>query len=240
MGAASSTESNKSLVKAGESSKRLPAESQRGRKRAFDVSVAPLDPRNRPHGSYNLTLALACSPDPRFRQVLDRLDRPRYQRWSLAAVARSCDITMPEFMAFWRDAQLEAAIDVGRDSLIDVVRDMSEASIGRYQVCERCDGMTWLNIDESLSPNDVPGYMVLQNGKPVRTCPYCQGRGIARQEPDVDAREKIMEMNGYGKRGAVRIVQKFGGASLDQTMAKMPAMMLDLTAESVDDEKARE
>jgi hypothetical protein len=178
------------------------AKSLRAQERAYNAFLAPLDPRGLPAGSYDFCFALACSPDIRFREVLERLDHPRYQRWSLAAIATSCDITMPEFVEFWQDAQLWAALRSAREGLPDLVRDLLVRALGRDVWCARCNGFGWLAVDPALHPDDVPGFKPLHNNTPARVCLDCQGTGLEPGPADRHARKLLLEMLGVTGRGA--------------------------------------
>src|SRR5260370_13988014 len=68
-----------------------------------------LDLRGNSERSAAVRFALACSDDLRFREFLDRLGCPRYMQYSLAAIARTCDIRLQEFVDFWQKAQIERA-----------------------------------------------------------------------------------------------------------------------------------
>jgi hypothetical protein len=67
---------------------------------ALNSFLSALDPRGDSERSQGLRLALASSPDLWFGEFLERLYRPRYERHSLAAIARSSTSPLGEFLQF--------------------------------------------------------------------------------------------------------------------------------------------
>jgi hypothetical protein len=186
-----------------------------GRHRApddtFNAFLAELGPRGESEHSAAVCLALACSPDRRFQEFLKRLGQPRYQRYSLVAIARSCDIVFGEFLQFWNDAQVESAIRFAQGAAPGIVSDMAEDALSTYASCERCDGLGWVETPAWAPPEMVPGYLGRLSDHPeaphVRTCPACGGSGKVRKPGDRHAREKLLEIAALtSERAPVQVV----------------------------------
>jgi hypothetical protein len=169
--------------------------------------LSALDPRGDSDRSKTVRLALASCRDPRFQEFLERLYRRRYQRHSLAAIARSCDIPLGEFLQFWHDAQVRRAIYLACAASPDIVRDMIEAALGRDVMCERCEGMTWVPEDPRIPSELIPGFLGrLPDGRSARRCPQCGGSGQIRQPGDGHAARRVLEIAGViGPRTTVEI-----------------------------------
>jgi len=179
---------------------------------ALNAFLTALDPRGESKESKAIRFSLACSRDIRFPEFLERLYQPRYRRWSLAAIVKSCDISLGEFLAFWQNAQVERAIAIAYRAAPAVVAAKVSAALGREVVCNRCDGLGWVEIVgiAALAPPDmIPGYLGRVPGHSAarRTCPKCDGSGKMREPPNLRACEKVLEIAGLiGRRSAVRQV----------------------------------
>jgi hypothetical protein len=178
---------------------------------AFNAFLAELDPRGDSERSSAVCLALACSRDRRFQEFLRRLDQPRYQRYSLAAIAKSCDLSLGEFLQFWNDAQVERAIAIARSAGPGIVSDMTQDALSSYKSCERCDGLGWVEVPAWAPAEMVPGYLGPLSDHPeapaVRTCPACGGSRKIRKPGDRHAREKVLEIAGpIGMPASVQVV----------------------------------
>lgn len=165
---------------------------------------------------------LAKSADPRFRAFLERISNPGRAHLKLQTIAKQCGIDMVEF-GNWM-AKSAGAIAVAKAQLkaAGIVEDMAMDAMSRQDMCERCDGMSWVAAPPNL-PVETPGYRIIamqvNEGKeePVwgRTCPKCSGVGKVRVVGDEHSRDRVLEIAGViqkGSKGAVQIVQNFGGA----------------------------
>jgi hypothetical protein len=193
----------------------------------FDAFLAALDPRGESEHSVAIQFALACSPDPRFLEFLERLYQPRYQRWSLAAIAKSCDISLGEFVSFWRNAQVERAIAIVHRASPAVAHSIVSNALGREVPCERCDGLGWVDIVGIAArvPSElIPGYLGRVAGHPVdhRQCPKCDGSGKMREPGDPHACDRVLEIAGLiGKRHAVQQVVTYNFNRAVETLNPM-------------------
>lgn len=209
----------------------------------LDAFLTALDPRGESEHSHAVQFALACSPDPRFPEFLERLYQPRYRRWSLGAIARSCDLTLGEFVSFWRNAQVERAIATFCRASPAVAYAIVSNALGREVLCDRCDGLGWVEIvgiAARLPPELIRGYLGKLRGHPMarRTCPKCDGSGKMREPGNPHACDKVLEIAGLiGKnRAGVQIAQNFSRASHAHAVAKLSSMTIDVSAEVVDGE----
>jgi hypothetical protein len=146
----------------------------------FDDYLTKLSPRGDSEDSKAFRFALAISPDRRFQKFLNCLDTRRYARWSLAAIARECDLTYGEFHAFWKTAQLDRtvtkAINAGPGLVDDLAKDARSVELN----CHECDGA---------------GKVGGADGK-LHVCRGCGGRGKIRQIGDRHARKMLLEIAG--------------------------------------------
>ena len=229
---------SKALVK--RNAPRIPASGRPGSNDLpFNAFLVWLDPCGNSERSHAVRLALAISPDSRFREFLARLDSPRYQRQSLATIAAAgCGLTFGEFRAFWHNAQLERAIDFATCAAPAVMEAQASAARGTEVECGRCDGLGWVAAPEGVPPEFVRGYLGCLPGhsEARRSCPRCKGSGRFRQPADPHAVDRILEIAGLiGKnRPAVQIVQNFSGASHASAVPELSSMTIDVSAEVVD------
>ena len=203
---------------------------------AFEAFLHALDPRGDSKPSKLFRFALAKSRDQRFRTFVERLYRPRYQRWSLAAIARSCDLTLADFMAFWQRAQIDQAVAILTYAAPDVAAGLVKAALPREEVCGRCEGLGWLYVEAWVPPELVPGYLGPIAGDPeyraARTCPFCEGTGKVVRPGDVKAAGKVLAIAGLveERAPAVQINQQFGHESHAEAIAMLPSSMaIDLS-----------
>jgi len=200
-----------------------------GRNHALNAFLIALDPRGESEHSNAVRIALACSRDPRFREFPERLYQPRYQRWSLAAIASSCDISLGEFVAFWRNAQVERAIAIFHRASPAVADAIVSNALGRKALCDRCDGLGWVDIvgiAARVPPELIPGYMGhVPSHPPRRTCPKCDGSGMMREPGNPHACDTVLEIAGLiGKRHAVQQVVTY---NFNRAVEMLNPMTLD-------------
>jgi len=195
----------------------------------YGAYLTKLNPRENP----NVRQALACSPDPRFQEFLERVMMPRYKKVSMQSIAKACNIDLMEFNKWWQKESTQAALAVAQTASVDITRDMVEDARTVNVVCDRCDGMTWVSAPAGL-PDKTPGYRSMESGEEVlwiRDCPVCTS-GKIRKPGDAHARDRVLEMSGLTKKGGgMVLVQNFGGASHSSAVGELDMMTLDVTSE---------
>jgi hypothetical protein len=173
---------------------------------ALNSFLTSLDPRGDTENSKILRLALACSSDPRFREFLERLYQQRYGRWSLAAIATSCDLTLGEFRQFWQKALVDRVVEIARLRSLGIVEDLADRAMSNEVECERCNGRGWVVEDRGLLAEELPGYLRhLPDGRPIRTCANCAGSGKIPKLDSAWAAKMVLEIAGHTRRRAVQV-----------------------------------
>lgn len=204
----------------------------------YQEYLSDIDPGGDSDRSKAIRFALASARDTRFREFIARLGQPSYHTWSLAALAKSCDISLPEWAEFFQKSQTQRALAQAQIALPNLTTDLIKDARRQSQVCARCDGLGSVPCEFGL-PDDTPGIDVdEQTGNMKRTCPECRGKGRKKIPGDTDSRKMLLEMTGViGKRGspAVSIVQHFGGANIEAAQSRLNAVTFDVTAEPADD-----
>jgi hypothetical protein len=160
--------------------------------------------------------ALACAADARFRKFLDLLKTPFYRKVTLAAIAKICDITQPEWSEFWRKSQHQRAIAMAQNGITEhVMPDIVEDAKSKRMPCDRCDGYGVVQADVEMSGK--------AKSKKTRTCPACAGEGTVRKSGDTDSRKMLLEVTGLtNKKGsAVQITQHFGGMGIESAVDRL-------------------
>lgn len=191
----------------------------------YNAYLNELDPNGSSQRSNEFKFALAASNDIRFREFLKRLTEPRHKRHSLATIARTCDISLPQFHEFWQSSQKNIALARAQGALPQLMSDLVEDAKTRDVVCSRCDGMGALEVDPD---------------KPLRVCPQCKGIGTQREVGNTHARDKLLEATGMVKKGggaAVQITQNFGGMAIESavdTLNQISFSVGDEDGETVD------
>lgn len=165
----------------------------------LDLFLSRLDPRGDSELSQAVRLALAASGDSRFGEFLKRLYRSRYARSSVGAIARSCDLTLGDFLEFWGDAQVDHAIYRACVAAPAIVRDVVQNALSAEVVCRHCDGLRKVDVDAAIPPEFVPGYLGRlgdHSGRVFRVCPMCGGKGTVTQPGNEHARDRLLEIAG--------------------------------------------
>ena len=191
-----------------------------------------------PRGNDEVQLALAASPDPRFKEFLARINIPRYRRVSLQTIAKACNITLAEFNNWWNRESAQRSIAIAQTESVMITRDMAQDARTQESVCPRCDGLKFIPAPPGL-PDTVDGYRMIEEptadsmAKYIRDCPVCVAAGRIKKPGDSHARDKILEMSGLVKKGAAfQIVQNFGGASHSSALSELNNVVtMDITAE---------
>lgn len=194
---------------------------------AYNEYLGTLDPRGKGTRSKALQLALATAADRRFNEFLSKLYEPQYGHYSLAALAKSCDIGLTEFAEFWRKAQTQRALAIAQDALPAVTQDIVEDARAKDVPCESCNGLGIVQTDPELSQH-CDGFRQLGT-RYVRTCPQCEGSGRATQVGDREAQKLILDMGGLtNKKGpAISLVQNFGGMTIESAVDRLNRITFD-------------
>ena len=186
--------------------------------------------------------ALASSNDVRFREFLNKLKHPfwsssnnrRGKPASLAALAKACDISLPQWAEFWQKAQHQRALALAQGGIVDhVIPDMVEDAKSKQISCDRCDGFGFVYADdvpakfdgiERLDPRDP-------KSRQIRACPLCKGKGTVLKSGDTDSRKLLLEVSGLtNKKGsAVQITQHFGGMGMESAVDRLNKVTFDLS-----------
>lgn len=191
----------------------------------------------KPRDNTEFQFACASSTDIRFRMFLEHLSEPRYRRYSLATIAKKCDISLPQFHEFWQSAQKNIALARAQGALPALYSDLIEDAKTRSVPCVRCDGFGFIpdgssessNLEQTNVPAGVPGK--------IRTCPQCKGVGTQREPGNQHARDKILETTGMVKRGggaAVQITQHFGGMGIESAVDTMSQISFAVDDDVID------
>jgi hypothetical protein len=204
----------------------VPATSQGAKDVPYNAYLQELNPRQSPE----IQFALAASGDVRFHEFLERLDKPAHKNWSLATIAKSCDISLPQFHQFWQDAQKNIALARAQSAIPNVIADMAQDARSKKMTCSRCDG--YGHVTDNSKSDDVNG------NKPLRICPNCKGEGEVLEVGNTHARDKLLEVTGMVKKGggaAVQITQNFGGMGIESAVDRMSAISFNVDDEDVID-----
>jgi hypothetical protein len=189
----------------------------------YNDFLTEVDPQNNVQAHY----ALAAASDKRFREFLRIMGEPRFRNYSLAALAKTCDISLPEWADFWRKAQIARSIAEASNAIPQLTRDLVADARTQDVLCERCDG---------LGTIDPTGGTEGQ----VRTCPGCKGLGTLKRPGDTHARDRILEMTGVTQKGkggaAVTINANFGGLGIDSATERLNRISFDVSAEDLGSE----
>jgi len=163
--------------------------------------------------------ALALSSNTRFVEFLKQLCKPKFNKrtktaYSVACVAKSCGITLPELNTFWRDANFARARDIAFAGIPRVMSDVVADSSNTLIPCPRCDGLG------TLDPG--PNYDEMEGKKrkktALRTCPECEGIGKVKKSGDIESRKLLFETTGMtGKKAPMVAIQNnvYGPSSLE-------------------------
>jgi hypothetical protein len=204
-----------------------------------------LDPRNRKDTQF----ALSAAQDRRFKVFLEEIGKPKNRKMSHAAIAKRCDISLPEFADFWRKSSQTRALAVAADGIVALTHDLVADGRTKSLPCERCDGFGYVPVPEDalvLREDGTPDAGKAEGLRPlgsrwVRDCPGCEGNGRIGVPGDTHARDRVLEMNGFGKKagGGVTVnLGGLGGMSVEQGMSRLKALdlVVEGSAEEVVDE----
>lgn len=189
----------------------------------FEGFFEPIDPRS----NKDFQQALAASGDKRFREYLRQLNLPKNRRKSCSTIAKIMDISLREFIDFLRSSYHTQAISVAAQRLPAITSDMADDAMTQKEACGRCDGWGFVNVSsEELPPLEegqpIPGGVRPMGQRWVRDCPKCDGLGKTRKAGDSHARDAILKMNGFDKKGAAVAVSinNYGGNGIESMGAR--------------------
>lgn len=198
-----------------------PTKRTRDPKDALNAYLAELDPLGDSDRSAAVRLALASSSDGRFGEFLNRLGQPGYRSHSLAAIATTCDLSLAEFIHFWHRTQLQRVLSMAHDAMLDVIDDLIENASYHDVSCSRCDGR---------------GRVTTGKGR-NRVCPVCRGAGSVRMPGDAHARDCLLQIAGFGKKGLAAVQITFGGAAMESAVDGLKGITFDVSDPEVTDEE---
>jgi hypothetical protein len=190
-----------------------PPKRHRAPNEALNTYLTELDPLGNSDRSKAFRLALASSSDGRFVQFLDRLGQPGYHRYSLAAVARTCDLSLPEFHELWYRAQIQRALSRAVDAMPEIIEDIAYNAISKDVSCNRCDGLGRIDLERQKR----------------RVCPACKGKGSVRKPGDAHAIDTLIQVAGFGKKGVPPVQITFGEASMESAVDRLNKITFDVS-----------
>ena len=157
---------------------------------------------------------------------------------ALSAIARSCAITLAEFIDFREWAQIERAIATMAYATPAIAAGPVKAVLPRMEVCEKCEGLGWLYVDGGVPPELVQGYLgpvpTEPDGRAARTCPFCKGDGRVEKPGDMKAARMILDITGLveqQKTPAVQLVQTFQCGSHVGGRVELSRIPIDVSAD---------
>jgi hypothetical protein len=201
----------------------------------YNAYLEKIDPRGDSPRSRALRHSLAVNPDAHFREFLLRLSEPRYKGYSLAAIAKTCDLSLPQFAEFYQKSVVQQALALAQQAVPELTEDLIEDARTTLVSCERCDGIGHIEAPEGyVAPGEKPTKKA-SLGRKVRTCPTCEGKGKVRRIGNEHARDSVLEMAGLkGKKGGgVQIVQNFGGHNIESAVDRLNQVTFDIPAEDI-------
>jgi hypothetical protein len=206
----------------------------------FDITyneyLATLDPRGDTKDSAAIRLALAGSSDIRFRNFLEMASNPQVKGWTLAAIAKHCEIGLTEFQDWRQKAQTQRILAKAQEGMLKVTDDLVENALNRDVTCDRCDGFGSVVCD-SKAPKSTPGLRRIKGMKSaddtwMRDCPTCKGKGVLRASGSEHAIDKLIDMTGLSSRGkggsGPSVTLNFGGASMESAVDRLSKITFDV------------
>lgn len=202
----------------------------------YNAYLTQLDPRGDTPQAQATRQALAAASDDRFQEFLARVNHPMYRKFSLATVAKKCDISLPQFAEFWQKAQKMRALAMAQEGIVSFIPDMVSEAHTQDQACDRCDGWGFVYTEET-----VPGTKAVDPDDPaskrIRACPACKGTGRAKKAGNAESRKMLLEVTGMAGRGggsSVKLVQNFGGSTMESAVDKMNRVTFEVGDDVLD------
>ena len=202
----------------------VPGRESLSRGRVYGAYLRQLDPR----ANEDVQLALAASPDPRFKEFLERVLMPKYRHVGLHTIAKACRIGVDEFANWWQREAVQRSIAKAQMASIRLTEEMIADARTKDAECPRCEGLGFIAAPPGL-PKDVAGYRRIakatekEGERWIRDCPACLTQKTVKVSGDVHARDRLLEISGLVKKGggSLQIVQHFGGASQASALADL-------------------
>ncbi len=169
----------------------------------------------------DLMASLALSENKKFVEFNRLLMKPKFKTnrrgertpYSVATIAKACNLSLSEISAFWRDANLARARDIAFAGMPTVMSDVVSDASNMLVVCPRCDGLG--SLDPGPDYDDEPKK---RKKAVVRQCPECDGIGRVKKSGDIESRKLLFETTGLtGKKGPMIAIQNntFAPSSLE-------------------------
>ncbi len=198
----------------------------------------PLKLRENPE----LQQALAASADKRFRGFLDELQKPKNRNKRLSWIAKVMGISLAEWGQFLNSSYHTRAISIAAARLPGITNDMADDAMTQKDACGRCDGWGFVTVPSEDVPiledgQPIPGGIRPMGARFVRDCPKCDGAGKVKRVGDAHARDKILQLNGFDKKGAgvTVAINNYGGMGIDAAR-NLSAITFDVNADGADGE----
>ena len=197
----------------------------------YNAYLANLDPKGKTKKSTAVRYALAACPDSRFREFLVKMSMPRYRHYTLATIAKTCDISLAQFGEFWQKAQHARAVAIAQEGMAEVTSDMVDDARTVEVPCDRCDGFGFVYTEDGLDARRVKGLRKMGD-RSVRPCPTCSGARVIRRIGDQESRKNLMVMAGHAGRsgGGAGVQINFG--SMESAVEKMSRITFNLDDEA--------
>lgn len=193
----------------------------------------------KPHDNLEFQQALAASTDKRFREYLRQLNLPKNRNKKCSTIAKIMDISLAEFIDFLRTSYRAQAMSVAAMRLPEITEHMANDALTQKEACGRCDGWGFVNVSEAEMPpldedKPIPGNIKLMGTRYVRDCPKCDGSGKTQKPGDSHARDKILSMNGFDKKGAAVAVSinNYGGNGIEAAGSRLSSVCFDISADA--------
>lgn len=194
----------------------------------YNAYLNEIDPNGESDTSNQVRRALALSTDVRFKEFLSRLSAPKYKGRSLATIAKSCDIQLPEFAQWWQSAQKMRLLARAQEGLAEVTEGIIAEARSKLEVCGRCDGYGWQYADENIPESHTPQPLANMGGRRIKTCQQCRGEGKVLSNGSNEARKLLMDMTGLsGKKGVsvtVNTNNTFGGMGVESAVERFSSV----------------
>jgi len=157
--------------------------------------------------------------------------------WSLAAIAKDCEIGLTEFQDWRQKAQTQRILARAQQGMLEVTEDLVENAKNRDVTCDRCDGFGSVVCD-SKAPKSTPGLRRIKGMKSaddtwMRDCPACKGKGVLRSSGSEHAIDKLIDMTGLSTRGkggsGTSVTVNLGGASMESAVDRLSKISFDVS-----------
>jgi len=199
----------------------------------YNAYLDSLDPRGESPRSKAVQFALASARDQRFQRFFEFLYDGRFKKTSLAALAKMCDIGLPEWAEFWQKATVQRALAKAQDALPNLAEDLIEDARSRVVGCERCGGKGLIRDECPMCGNQVLDCPHCGGKGVMLDCPDCGATGRQRKPGDTDSRKMLLEMTGLGGRRApmVQINQDFSTTGIGSSVDRLSKISFEVQSE---------